>query len=181
MTPSTRMVSWSLSALSLSIRCALGRSAVYCRSYWQVKCNCGCTQTHSGKLLLIGLPLLRVVVEQLPLLWSRKLKLDLAHDNCCTNDEKNIVTSQNLWHLHSLSIAPHNPRASRVDPNAIPAWGSDPSAISSIPHHHPRISRWGNSGSNVILGPFTLGIIADVQAQMKRSYWCKTWNQPKGL
>jgi hypothetical protein len=147
----------------------------------RVNCNCGCTHTRSGELLLIDLPLLRVVVEQLPLLWSRELELDLAHDNCCTTDEKNIVTSQNLWHLHSLSIAPHNPRASRVDPNAIPSWASDPSAISSIPHHHLGISLWGNSGSNVTLGPFTLGVTADVQPKWSVPIDARVEISPKGF
>ncbi len=154
---------------------------MYCRSYRQVKCNCGCTQTRSCKLLLIDLPLLRVVVEQLLLLWSRKLELDLAHDNCFTNDEKNIVTSQDLWHLQSLSIAPHNPRASRVDPDAIPSWASDPSAIASISHHHLGISCWGNSGSNVILGSFTLGVIADVQPKWSVPSGAKVEISPKGF
>ncbi len=44
----------SLSAASFSIMCTLGRSILYCKSWW-VKWNCGCTQTHSSKLPLIDL------------------------------------------------------------------------------------------------------------------------------
>jgi len=37
----------------------------------------------------------------------------------------------------AIVITPHNPRASQVDPNAIPSRASkvDPNAI-SLPHHH---------------------------------------------
>ncbi len=87
-----------LSAASVSIRCGLGRRrAVYCKSCWWAKCNCGCTQTRSsGKLLLlVDLPLFHVMVELLMLLllllllWSRKQLADLAaHGNCCTNDDE---------------------------------------------------------------------------------------------
>jgi hypothetical protein len=37
---------WSLSATSVSIRCSLERSVVYCESWWWVKWNCRCTHTH---------------------------------------------------------------------------------------------------------------------------------------
>jgi hypothetical protein len=98
---------WSMSAASVSIPCALGRSAVFCKSCWWVKWNCGCTQTRSCKLLLIELPPLHVAVELLLmlLLWSIK-ESDLAQGNCtcCTVDEY-IIASQKHWQLLSLSLS----------------------------------------------------------------------------
>ncbi len=123
---------WSLSAASVSILCTLGRGAVYCKSCLWVKWNCGCTQTRSHKLLLIDLPLLHAAVELLLLLLLLKQRvrsctwqLHLLHcwwRHCCFAETLAIA----------LSLAPCNPRASQVDPNAIPSGASevDPDAIS---------------------------------------------------
>ncbi len=121
----------SLSAASVSIGCALGRSEVYCKSFWWIKWNCGSTQTRSSKLLPVELPLLHGVVELLPSLNSRR-ELELAHDNSCTDDEKGIAAWKNPWKL--LFLAPHHPGAwSQVDPHAIPSRASDTNAISIAP------------------------------------------------
>jgi len=52
-----------------------------------------------------------------------------------------------LWQKPlAIAVAPHDPRASQVDPNAIPSRASkvDPSAI-SLPHHHLLTCWWENS------------------------------------
>jgi hypothetical protein len=70
-------------------------------------------QTHSGKCLLVNLPLLHVFVKLLLLLlWFGK-ELDLAHN-------KDIALQKKTQVGKLLSIfTPHNPKASQVDPNAI--------------------------------------------------------------
>jgi hypothetical protein len=61
-----------------------------------------------------------VVVELLLLLllWSRK-ELNLGHCKCCTDDEEDIAASQKPLAI-ALSLAPHNSRASQVDPIKFP-------------------------------------------------------------
>jgi len=72
-----------------------------------------CTQTHSGKCLLVNLPLLHVFVKLLLLLlWFGK-ELDLAH-----NKRHCFAKKKTLGKLLSI-FTPHNPKASQVDPNAI--------------------------------------------------------------
>jgi hypothetical protein len=53
--------------------------------------------------------------------------------------------------------------------------------ISSIPHHHLGISWWGNSGSNINLGPFTLEVIADIQPKWSIPIGAKVEISPKGF
>jgi hypothetical protein len=61
-----------------------------------------------------------------------------------------LVMNKNflLWQKPlAIAVDPHNPRASQVDPNAIPSRASkvDPSAI-SLQHHHLLTCWWENSG-----------------------------------
>ncbi len=102
---------WSLSVASVSIWCALGRHAVYCKSCWWVNRNCGCTQTRSSNLLLVELPLLQLLL----LLWSRK-ELDLGHSNCAcyTDDEedmkKTLLLRKTPWQFLSLLTIQEHPK-----------------------------------------------------------------------
>jgi hypothetical protein len=72
---------------------------------------------------------------------------------CCTNDEEEIVALQKPL---AIDLAPHNPRASQVDPNPVPSRASDSNAIVSqesdpnsisLPLH---ISWWDKSRLTVI-------------------------------
>jgi len=127
----------SLSVASVSIRGAPGRSAVYCNSCWRIKCNWGCTQTRSNKLLLVDLSVIHVVVELLLLLWSRKA-LDLAHGN----------RTKNL----AIALAPHNLRASRSRPkcNSLSIGHPKSTQMHAVFHHHLCVSWWHNTRLDLI-------------------------------
>jgi hypothetical protein len=56
------------------------------------------------------------------------LEKRLRSCTCCTNDEEEIVALQKPL---AIDLAPHNPRASQVDPNPVPSRAADPNAIVS--------------------------------------------------
>jgi hypothetical protein len=63
-----------------------------------------------------------------------------------------LMIKKNFWLWQktlAIAVAPHDPRASQVDPNVIPSRASevDPNAI-SLPHHDLRTG-WDNSRLNI--------------------------------
>lgn len=125
-------------------------------------------------------------------MWYRK-ELDLAHVNCscCTDDDgdddEDIDASQTPLAIAAY-LAPHNPRATQVDPNAIPSLEHRPKSTqmqSLSRHHHLLCNSWWDNSTLKVTHPLAIALkpsktlnamLESCDFTLLYTFWCRTVN-----